>query len=300
MDGVLVLDKPAGLTSHDVVAVARRCTRESRIGHTGTLDPLATGVLPLACGRATRLIRFLTSSEKDYDAEIGFGLTTDTFDVTGAETSRSGSIPSRADIERAVESLRGEYLQMPPPFSAKKIAGERAYAIARRREHVSLAPAPVRVTRANVLSIDGATARIELTCSAGFYVRAFAHRLGEITGTGACLAALRRTRSGDFDLRHAVTIDQLQHPAGEWRDAVIPLERLLPAFPATTLTAEGRHRVSHGQDVLDVHVQADSGLAAPDGSRPEWVRLLDHDGNLLAVATAGKSGDSLHPAVVLI
>jgi len=299
VDGVLVVDKPQGLTSHDVVAVARRCTRESHIGHTGTLDPLATGVLPLACGRATRLIRFLTSSDKNYDADIRFGLTTDTFDVTGTETSRSGSIPSRADIERAIESLRGEYLQVPPPFSAKKIAGERAYAMARRRENVTLAPVPVRVTRANLLSIDGATARIELTCSAGFYVRAFAHRLGEITGTGACLDALRRTRSGDYDLRHAVTVEQLQHP-GEWRDALIPLERLLPAFPATTLTPEGRQRVSHGQDVLDMHVQADSALALGEGSRPEWVRLLDPDGNLLALATTGKSGDSLHPTVVLI
>jgi len=299
VDGVLVVDKTQGLTSHDVVAVARRCTRESHIGHTGTLDPLATGVLPLACGRATRLIRFLTSSDKDYDADIRFGLATDTFDVTGTETSRSGSIPSRVDIECAIESLRGEYLQVPPPFSAKKIAGERAYAMARRRENVTLAPVPVRVTRANLLSIDGATARIELTCSAGFYVRAFAHRLGEITGTGACLDALRRTRSGDFDLRHAVTVEQLQHP-GEWRDALMPLERLLPAFPATTLTPEGRQRVSHGQEVLDVHVQAHSALAAGEGSRPEWVRLVDTDGNLLALATTGKSGDSLHPAVVLI
>jgi len=300
MDGVLVLDKPAGLTSHDVVAVARRCTRELRIGHTGTLDPLATGVLPLACGRATRLIRFLTSSEKDYDAEVRFGLTTDTFDVMGEETSRSGSIPSRAEIERAVEALRGEYLQMPPPFSAKKIAGERAYAMARRREPITLTPVPVRVTRANVLGIDGATARIELTCSAGFYVRAFAHRLGEIAATGACLAALRRTRSGDFDLRQAITVDQLQHPGGEWRDALMPLERLLPTFPATTLTAEGRQRVSHGQDVLDAHVQSHSGLAGRDEPRPEWVRLLDNEGNLLAMATAGKNGGSLHPAVVLI
>jgi tRNA pseudouridine55 synthase len=300
MDGVLVVDKPQGLTSHDVVAVARRCMRESRIGHTGTLDPLATGVLPLACGRATRLIRFLTSSDKDYDAHITFGLTTDSYDITGNETSRSGSIPSRDDIDHALASLRGEYLQVPPPFSAKKIAGERAYAMARRREEVALAPVPVRVTRAELLTIDGATARVHVTCSAGFYVRAFAHRLGEITGTGACLSALRRTRSGDFDLRDAVTIDQLQHPGGDWRAALMPLERLLPSFPSTTLTAEGRQRVSHGQDVLNVHVQGRSGPARREGSLPEWVRLLDADGHLLALATTGQRGDSLHPAVVLI
>jgi tRNA U55 pseudouridine synthase TruB len=141
---------------------------------------------------------------------------------------------------------------------------------------------------------------VEVTCSAGFYVRAFAHRLGEITGSGACLAALRRTRSGDFDLRDAVTIDRLRHPGGDWRAALMPLERLLPSFPSTTLTAEGRQRVSHGQDVLNVHVQGRSGSVRREGSLPEWVRLLDADGHLLALATMGQSGDSLHPAVVLI
>ena len=300
MDGVLAVDKPQGLTSHDVVAIARRCTRESRIGHTGTLDPLATGVLPLACGRATRLIRFLSASDKDYDAEIRFGLTTDSYDITGSESGRSGSVPSRHDIEHALGSLRGEYLQVPPPFSAKKIAGERAYALARRREEVTLAPVPVRVTRAQLLAVDGATAHVAVTCSAGFYVRAFAHALGEIVGTGACLAALRRTRSGDFGLAESVSIEQLQQPGGEWRAALMPLERLLPSFPATTLTDEGRVRVSHGQDVLDVHVQRRSDEPLGDGPRREWVRLLDAEGHLLALATATETGGSLHPAVVLI
>jgi tRNA pseudouridine55 synthase len=300
MDGVLVVDKPQGLTSHDVVAVARRCMRESRIGHTGTLDPLATGVLPLACGRATRLIRFLTASDKDYDADIRFGFTTDSYDISGNETSRSGLAPSRDDIERALDSLRGEYLQQPPAFSAKKIAGERAYALARRREQVTLAPVPVRVTRAQLLTADGATARVAVTCSAGFYVRAFAHALGEIVGTGGCLAALRRTRSGDFGLVESVSIEQLQQPGGAWRAALMPLERLLPSFPATTLTAEGRARVSHGQDVLDVHVQSRSDEPTREGTAREWVRLLDANGHLLALATAKETGGSLHPTVVLI
>jgi tRNA pseudouridine55 synthase len=131
-------------------------------------------------------------------------------------------------------------------------------------------------------------------------VRAFAHRLGELTGTGACLAALRRTRSGDFDLSGAITIDQLHDPDGSWRAALMPLERLLPAFPSTTLTAEGCQRVSHGQDVLDVHVHGENGTVPREGLPSQWVRLVDADGNLLALATAGKSGDSLHPAVVLI
>src|SRR6267142_727225 len=138
MDGVLIIDKPEGLTSHDVVAAARRLLGEKRIGHTGTLDPLATGVLPLACGRATRLVRFLSASDKEYDATIVFGVTTDTLDVTGTETSRSGRTPSREALVEAIASLTGDYLQMPPAYSAKKVGGRRAYVLARRDEPVTL------------------------------------------------------------------------------------------------------------------------------------------------------------------
>jgi tRNA pseudouridine55 synthase len=299
VDGVLVVDKPRGLTSHDVVAIARRCLRERQIGHTGTLDPLATGVLPLACGRATRLIRFLTASDKDYDAGIRFGLTTDTYDVTGRETGRSGETPAREAIERALASLRGEYAQMPPPFSAKKIAGERAYARARRQEEVTLEPVPVRVMRADLIELDGARARVALTCSSGFYVRALAHSLGQLTGSGACLESLRRTRSGQFSLDRAIGIDRLQSGERESAAAMLPLERLLPGFPATTLSDEGRRRVSHGQDVLMAHVlgQRDGDSAHPSSG---WVRLLDAEGHLVGVGTAGATAGSLHPAVVLI
>ena len=138
MDGVLVVDKPRGLTSHDVVAAARRILRERRIGHTGTLDPIATGVLALACGRATRLVRFLTASDKDYEATIRFGLTTDTYDTAGAETSRSDLQPSRAEVDAAVASLRGAYEQVPPAYSSKKVGGRRAYEMARDDEPVEL------------------------------------------------------------------------------------------------------------------------------------------------------------------
>src|SRR5687767_7551693 len=134
MDGVLIVDKPPGLTSHDVVAVARRCLKEKRIGHTGTLDPLATGVLPLACGKATRLVRFLTASDKQYDATILFGVTTDSYDVTGRELTRTNRQPTRQQLERAVEALTGEYEQTPPAVSAKKVGGRRAYDFARHDE----------------------------------------------------------------------------------------------------------------------------------------------------------------------
>jgi tRNA pseudouridine55 synthase len=297
MDGVLVIDKPRGLTSHDVVAVARRCLRQRQIGHTGTLDPLATGVLPLACGRATRLIRFLTAADKEYDAGIRFGLTTDTYDVTGRETGQSGQVPDRGTVEHALVSLRGEYAQMPPPFSAKKIDGERAYARARRQEEVKLDAVPVRVARAELLDLDGAVARVALTCSSGFYVRSFARTLGELTGAGACLESLRRTRSGQFGLADAIELDALQGNEEKWAAAVMPLERLLPGFPSTTVSEEGRRRVSHGQDLLGTHVLD---RRAGESRPPGWVRLLDGDGRLLGVGTEDTAAGSLHPAVVLI
>ena len=297
MDGVLVVDKPQGLTSHDVVAVARRCLKESRIGHTGTLDPLATGVLALACGRATRLVRFLSASEKHYDATIRFGVTTDSYDIAGIEVGRSDRVPTREAVEGALQSLRGDHLQMPPAFSAKKVAGQRAYAMARRAEPVALQPVPVRLTSVDLLAFTSASARVALSCSAGFYVRSFAHAVGEQVGTGACLEALRRTRSGPFDLSSAVTLDDLQRdPAGAASRAV-PLDRLLEDLPRARLTDEGRSRVSHGQDVDRAHVwPEDSGCLEP---RPEWVRLLDAGGRLLALGTPARSPHALHPAVVL-
>ena len=304
MDGVLVVDKPQGLTSHDVVAVARRCLKESRIGHTGTLDPLATGVLPLACGRATRLVRFLSSSEKDYEAVIQFGLTTDSYDITGSEVCRSGKVPTRDAVERVLQSLRGEHMQVPPAFSAKKVAGQRAYALARRAEPVVLEPAAVRLTKAELGGVTGATASVSLTCSAGFYVRALAHDLGTLLGTGACLESLRRTRSGQFDLTAAVSLQDMQRDPIAAAGRVVPLDRLLLEFPGARLTDEGRSRVSHGQDVDSAHLWPEDTACLETGP-PPWVRLLGGDGRLLALAraadgvTPSRGPHALHPAVVL-
>jgi len=298
MDGILVADKPERLTSHDVVAAARRALRERRIGHTGTLDPLATGVLPLACGRATRLVRFLTASDKDYDATIRFGLATDTYDITGRETARSDHVPDRAAVERALASLGGNYLQMPPAYSAKKVGGTRAYDRARRDEEVPLTPVPVRVSRVELLAFDGASARVALTCSPGFYVRSFAHSLGELVGTGACLEALRRTRSGEFTLDQAVSLDEVVRTPEAALGRLIPLDRLLQILPALRLTDEDRRRVAHGQEIAgSVPPEAPAGASA---SAQSWVRLLDREGHLVAIGTEGRRPDSLHPAVVLI
>ena len=292
VDGVLVIDKPQGPTSHDVVAAARRALGETRIGHTGTLDPLATGVLPLAIGRATRLVRFLTASDKDYDATIRFGVATDSYDITGVETRRTDAVPPREALLDAVRALTGEYLQPPPAFSAKKVAGRRAYRLARQDQPVALTPAPVRVARADLIDFTGARARVALTCSAGFYVRSFAHSLGELTGTGACLEALRRTRSGEFGLDIVISLEELQG----MRDGsarLVPLEALLPRLAAVTLTERGRVHVSRGRELAP----EDYAAAPPDHG---WVRVFDTAGALVALATPGKTPGSLHPSVVLI
>src|SRR5512138_3353920 len=291
MDGVLVIDKPEGLTSHDVVAAARRLLGEKRIGHTGTLDPLATGVLPLACGRATRLVRFLSATEKEYDATVLFGVTTDTLDVTGEVISRTGRVPSRDGLVAALRSFEGEQMQVPPAYSAKRVGGRRAYQLARQDVPVELNPVLVRLVRIELAEYGNDRCRISLTCSAGFYVRALVRDLGERCGTGACLEALRRTRSGDFTLEEAVDLDTLgpvrdrtnpesriQNPGLE--TALIPMERLLPGFPAVTVTTEGLTRVSHGQDIRPVDLTVEATLGGA-----EWVRLLDAGGTLVGVGT---------------
>jgi len=291
MDGVLVVDKPRGLTSHDVVSAARRILKERRIGHTGTLDPLATGVLPLACGRATRLVRFLSASDKDYEATIRFGLTTDTYDVTGTETSRCDRQPARSDLETAMAGLRGHYEQVPPAYSAKKVGGRRAYEMAREEEPVELRPVPVTVSRAEILRFSGDRVTVAITCSAGFYVRALAHSLGQTLGTGACLEELRRTRSGEFRIDAAASLDALQDDAEQAAGWMLPLDGLLSWMPAVRLTEEGRLRVSHGRAVDR------GGLDDEPGT---WVRMLDEQGRLIALGQPGATPGSLHPAVVLI
>ena len=307
MDGVLVIDKPQGLTSHDVVAAARRALGEKRIGHTGTLDPLATGVLPLAIGRATRLVRFLTTSDKDYDATIRFGVTTDSYDMTGTETSRTDVVPSRDAVIAAVRALTGDYLQPPPAFSAKKVEGRRAYRLARQNQPVALTPAPVRVARADLFEFTGACARVALTSSAGFYVRSFAHALGELTGVGACLEALQRTRSGEFGLDIAISMESLQD-ASRAAAGLIALEGLLARFPVVTLTDRGRVHVAHGREVGPGDYAAGpphppqfpSDGRGPGPLDPMWVRLFDGTGTLVALGTRGHAPGSLHPSVVLV
>jgi len=305
MDGLLVVDKPAGPTSHDVVATMRRVLGERRIGHTGTLDPAATGVLPLVLGRATRLARFLSARDKRYEATVRLGVATDTYDGRGepAGPRYDGPWPARDTIAAALERFRGTFDQQPPAFSAKKIDGQRSYKMARdaqrdsriSRPALPALPALVSVTvRAlELVNADRDIVTLSVDCTAGFYVRSLAHDLGQALGTGAHLEALRRTRSGDFTLEDALPLD-----AAEDKDtacgAIIPLEEMLPGLLAVILTDEGAFHAAHGRDLGPADVAGDGVLS------PALCRLLDQRGHLVGIAEPAGASGLLHPSVVLV
>ena len=309
LDGVLVVDKAEGPTSHDVVKFARRALGESRIGHTGTLDPMATGVLPLVIGRATRLAQFLTASDKTYEAVVTVGKTTDSCDATGKITATSELRPTQEQLIAALERFRGTYEQTPPAFSAKNIDGERSYDLARkagRRVAVvdpgaiaPAAPRPKAVTvtarRVELLSFDGETARLEMQVTAGFYVRALAYDLGEALGCGAHLSALRRTRSGEFDLGPAVPlVDVLQSGRDALAARVVPLSALLSDVPAVTLRGPANvERLKNGVEIEPRDV------VEPIAALPPLVRVMGPAGELAALARPGKTPGFLHGWVVL-
>lgn len=328
LDGVLVIDKPPGPTSHDVVAAVRRLVAPARVGHTGTLDPIATGVLPLAIGRATRLSRFLTTGTKAYRAEVRLGVATDTYDAEGSpvplglpgEGGRLGW-PDTAAVEAVLAGFRGAYAQTPPPFSAKKVGGTPAHRLARRDRPVQLQPVPVVVHRLALLEADGPRLVLEIECSAGFYVRALAHAIGVALGCGAHLAALRRTRSGDFGEDAAHPLDALLVEPDRIAERLVPLDRLLPGLPAVGLDPRLAERAAHGQPIAlgdldrwmgeapvadepvqEATVRGGQAEAAPRSVVPlpgqGLVRLFGPDGRLLGLARP--TGGVLQPAVVLV
>lgn len=294
--GVLVIDKPPGPTSHDIVAVVRRHLRGARIGHTGTLDPFATGVLPLVIGRATRLARYLTASDKEYHAVIRLGRATDTHDITGAVVSEAPpgtAMPGAGTLSALLATFLGTWPQTPPSFSAKMSGGVRAYEHARRGLAIHLEPVQVTVRELDVLAVEGPLVTVRLVSSAGFYVRAFAHEVGARLGVGACLEELRRTRSGAFGLRDALTLDKV-HQDG-FLDHLVPLEALLPEWPSVVLTADGVARVGHGRDLEPAHCVE----GIPRDAGPFPFRVLGPDGLLVALAEVAR-GPILHPSVVLV
>jgi tRNA pseudouridine55 synthase len=297
MDGLLLVDKPSGPTSHDVVRRLRRAIGEPRIGHTGTLDPRATGLLPLVIGRATRLASRLSAHRKTYDADIRLGFATDTDDADGEATTDVSPVPADSAVVRAaLERFVGAIDQVPPRHSAKRIDGERAYKLARRDEDVVLAPVAVTVFALESQEPDrwcDGHVRVRVTASSGFYVRALARDLGAALGCGGHLFALRRTVVGGFDVRQAVTLDEAERLGRHVESRLLAMADVLPDAPAVHLTAQGLLRVRHGNPVGPDGV-ASGGLPPPGAGD---VRLLDASGGLIAVAQS--RGGALHPVVVV-
>lgn len=268
------------MTSHDVVDRARRALRTKRVGHAGTLDPFATGLLVLLVGRATRLLPYVDGEPKVYEATIRFGAETTTDDLTGDRTVTLEP-PSQDVVLAALPSFTGEISQVPPAYSAKQVGGERAYAAARRGEALELAPVRVRVDEWKVLARDGDDLRVAITCGGGTYIRALARDLGRATGSAAHLAALRRVASGRFTVSDAVPVGAIDAAA------LRPAVDALPAVARVRVDAEARARVGRGMTILrDASDEGD--IAA----------LLDSSGALVAVAA--RAGDAWQPRVVLV
>ncbi len=252
LNGLLVLDKPTGLTSHDVVSLARRATGERSIGHLGTLDPMATGVLPLLLGKWTRLAQFFNASNKTYTGTIRFGFATDTFDAEGAPAGEPRDLTFGLDDLRSLSTrFHGTIDQVPPTFSAKKIGGVPAYKLARQGKPVDVKPVRITIHDFTLLALEGDTASFTMSVSAGGYVRSVAHELGQLAGCGAHLASLRRTAAGPFDLSQAVTREQLIDAANTGTIAsLLPHPRtILPDMPAVLADEAALTKLRNGMAV---------------------------------------------------
>ena len=297
MTGVLLIDKPSGPTSHDVVARLRQVTGERRVGHTGTLDPLATGLLALVLGQATRLSSYLTAGVKTYEAVVRLGWATDTDDALGQPVGAvATALPSDAAIDAALAAFRGTYAQLPPTHSAKKVDGHRAYDLARAKKDVTLAPATVTVTELTMTARDADRVHLTVTAGSGFYVRSLARDLGEALGCGGHLASLRRTRSGAFDVADAIPLAEAERLGRDVASRLVTPAEALRELGAVTLTAAGLKRARHGNSLGPQHLEA-PWTPRPGSPAGELVRVLAPGGSL--VALAHPRGGALHPAIVL-
>lgn len=292
MDGILNINKPRGITSHDVVDRVRRLARQRRVGHAGTLDPLATGVLLICLGSATRLAEFLMNSPKHYRAHIRLGITTDTLDAEGTVVSRRPVEVGREEVERALEHFRGPILQVPPMFSALKRDGRPLYRLARRGETVERPPRPVEIYRLELVEWSPPDLVLEVLCSPGTYIRSLAHDLGETLGCGAYLAGLTRLASGDFRLEDAVELDVLTPE--RLPEYLLPPDAALRQFPALHLTPEEARAVGHGQKLPDRW-----GEGGRETAHPPLARAYGPDGLFLAVLEYLPGQGVWHPRKVL-
>ena len=300
LDGVLVVAKPVGPTSHDVVGLVRRLAATKRVGHGGTLDPFASGVLPVFLGRATRLVEYHLGDRKRYRATVCFGASSTTDDLEGALTPATGAAPTRRLVEEALGRFLRPIEQRPPAYSAIKVAGRRAYAMARAGEAVELAPRSVTIHDLRIVDWNEDTAGepvaiVDVECSAGTYVRSLARDLGEAVGSAAYLGALTRTASGPFELAAAVDLDTVRAAAAKDGPTAIA-ELLLPVdagldLPTVTVPAAAVVAIGRGQPV-----GVPAGVGALDPDQP--IRLVDETGRLLAIAR--QTGTKLAPDKVLI
>jgi tRNA pseudouridine55 synthase len=292
-DGVIVVDKPEGWTSHDVVSKMRGIAGTRRVGHLGTLDPIATGVLPLMIGQATRLARFWDRSEKEYEAVVRFGFATSTYDRAG-EPCGPDTDPSvtAEQIEACLAPMRGEIEQVPPPVSAKKINGVPAYKLARKNIPVDLAPVKVSIYELASFDLEGARAGLRVRCSAGTYVRNIVHQMGLSLGCGAHIDSLVRTRSGPFWIEQALRLEHLQKLKDEGRleEVLVPTSDLLPEFPAVFVDDAAVTHIRQGRDfnVSPFRVNAGS----------PHVKAIGPDGRLVAIGKIAMP-NVYHPMVVL-
>jgi tRNA pseudouridine55 synthase len=298
-DGALVINKPAGRTSHDVVEAVRRLLGFRQIGHLGTLDPIATGVLVLLLGRATRLAQFYAARRKRYESLFRFGFATDTYDADGTPAGPDTAPQlDRAELERLVAHLTGRFPQMPPPFSAKKIHGRPAHELARKRQPVELKPVEVEVFEFRLLELAGSTARFAVECGSGTYIRALAHQMGIDLGCGAHLAEITRTAVGEFTLDQAISLPELENAvrAGKTADCIVPLARLLPELPRVNVLPIVERRVRHGSKFQISLAQIQPGrVETPQGApaqldagdwKPGRLRVFNQQDQLIAIAEA--------------
>lgn len=289
MNGLLLIDKPAGMTSHDVVAIVRRATSERSIGHLGTLDPMATGVLPLLLGKYTRLAQFFGQSEKSYEGRIRFGYSTDTFDAAGEAASPAKPLAMDLQQLRALaEGFRGEVDQVPPIYSAKKIKGVPAHKLARAGAPVAVKPARITIHDFHLLLLEKEEAAFTIRVSAGGYVRSVAHELGQLAGCGAHLSALRRTRAGAFALDQTISIDKLKALSTVEIAALLPHPRtLLPELPSVTVDEQTAGKLRNG---VQVNV--------PDFSQAPLIKIFTSPTDLLAIGRR-IAGTLVQPIVVM-
>ena len=293
LDGVIVVDKPRDWTSHDVVNKMRRFAGTRKVGHLGTLDPSATGVLPLVIGRATRLAQFYTRNDKIYEGIIHFGYSTESYDADGEPTSPEVVVTlDRASVDAALDRSRGEFAQMPPLVSAKKIGGKPAYELARKQQPVDMKAVTINVYELEILKIEGCEATVRVHCSAGTYLRSIAHDAGQALGCGAHLKDLRRIASGDFNIDSARTLEQLALLSEQDRlaEALLPAAELLPEFPAEMVDAVTAGQIRNGRDF---HV---SPFRSRTGTR--FVKALNSEGDLIAIGEA-RLPHLYHPVLVL-